>query len=92
MIIRILGEGQYDVPDNRIDDLNTLDERLQTATESGDQEAFACSLGHLLAAVHGWGTPLPDAALTASELVLPSPDAELHTVRALLSDEGSIAG
>ena len=28
MIIRILSEGQYDVADDRVDDLNALDTRL----------------------------------------------------------------
>ncbi|MGW5723405.1 PspA-associated protein PspAA [Amycolatopsis sp. NPDC003865] len=92
MIIRILGEGQYDVADDRIDDLNALDARLLTAVESGDAEAFVPTLTDLLAAVRELGAPLAEDALVASELVLPSADSNLAEVRALLSDDGLIPG
>lgn len=92
MIIRILGEGQYEVPDDRIDELNTLDDALQAAVESGDTAAFTRALAQLLVTVRSQGNPLPDHVLTTSELVLPSADAELDEVQALLGDEGLIPG
>lgn len=90
MIIRILGEGQYSVDD--VDRLNELDTRLQDVVDSGDEVAFASSLRDLLDAVRELGKPVPDDALVASELVLPSADASLEEVRALLGDEGLIPG
>lgn len=92
MIIRILGEGQYDVADEGIDRLNALDDDLLAAVESGDGSAFESALGRLLSAVRGLGTPLAVDALVSSELVLPAADAALDEVRALLSDEGLIPG
>lgn len=90
MIIRILGEGQYDVANDQIDELNALDDRVQSAVEADDATAFAPALGALLAAVRRLGNPVAEDTLVASELVLPSPDAELAEVRSLLSDEGLI--
>jgi hypothetical protein len=92
MIIRILGEGQYEVPDADIDDLNVLDARLQAAVDAYDADSFAAALGELLAAVRGHGTVVPDAVLTTSELVLPAPDSDLAEVAALLGAEGLIPG
>lgn len=92
MIIRILGEGQYDVADDRVDDLNALDDRLLDAVESDDATAYAPTLRDLLTAVRQLGTPLPETALVVSELVLPAADAELAEVRALLGDDGLIPG
>jgi len=92
MIIRILGEGQYEVTDDRIDELNALDDALQTAVETGDTDTFAGALAGLLAAVRRLGDPVPDSVLTTSEFVLPAGDAELDAVRALLGDEGLIPG
>jgi hypothetical protein len=92
MIIRILGEGQYDVPDAHLEGLNTLDSRLQTAVEHDDQTGFTAALSDLLAAVRGVGTALPDSALTGSDLILPAADAGLHEVLALLADDGLIPG
>ncbi len=41
VIIRILGEGQFDVPDGALDELNALDTALQHACEGGEDAAFA---------------------------------------------------
>ena len=92
MIIRILGEGQYDVAAADIDALNRLDTRLLDAVESNDTTAFTPLLEELLGAVRRLGTPLADDALVASELVLPAADSDLPQVEALLSDDGLIPG
>jgi hypothetical protein len=92
MIIRVLGEGQYDVADDRLDELNTLDNHLLAVVEADDAATFAPMLRELLAAVRRLGTPLADGTLTASELVLPAADAEIAEVRALLGDDGLIPG
>jgi hypothetical protein len=92
VIVRILGEGQLDLPDDRLDDLNSLDDRLVTAIDTGDEDGFAASLGSLLDAVRSAGTPLPEDYLGPSELVLPGPGATVGEVRDLLTDEGLIPG
>ena len=37
MIVRISGEGQFEVPDGHLDELNRLDEGLTKAVDSGDE-------------------------------------------------------
>ncbi|MGI8612882.1 MAG: PspA-associated protein PspAA [Nocardioidaceae bacterium] len=90
MIVRILGEGQYDVDESHLDALNELDRAVESAIESGDDEAFETSLHSLFAAVRDWGSPLDDAALVDSDLILPPTDATADEVQALLGDEGLI--
>lgn len=51
MIVRILRQGQFDVPDMALDTLNELDEALVTAIESGDDDTFTRALAELLAGV-----------------------------------------
>ncbi|MFG2042472.1 hypothetical protein [Dactylosporangium sp. NPDC048998] len=92
MIIRILGEGQYDVPEAALTELNVLDASVQTAVDAGDATAFRTRLGDLLAVVRQRGTSVPDDVLTVSNLVLPAPDSALADVAALLGDEGLIPG
>ena len=92
MIVRILGEGQVDVPDGELDSLNDLDDALQRAVDGGDEEGFSQSLGALLSRVRDIGRPLPDDEIVPSDLVLPSADASLAEVRELLGDEGLIPG
>ncbi|WP_020658919.1 PspA-associated protein PspAA [Amycolatopsis benzoatilytica] len=92
MIIRILGQGQYDVAAAGVDRLNELDARLQDAAESGDAAGFAAALRTLVAEVRNVGEQLPEDALVVSDLLLPAEDSDLEQVRALLSDEGLIPG
>ncbi|QUW85538.1 hypothetical protein SMIR_41485 (plasmid) [Streptomyces mirabilis] len=92
MIMRILGEGQYEIADEHLDRLNELDSALQTAAEGGDEATFTTALSTLLDAVRSIGTPLPDGRITPSDLVLPDETSSLTQVRELLSDEGLIPG
>ncbi|MER7948239.1 hypothetical protein ABTY59_12725 [Streptomyces sp. NPDC096079] len=92
MIVRIMGEGQWKLADSHLVELNRLDDELLDEMESGDEDGFRRTLGALLDAVRRLGSPLPDEALEPSELILPSPDASLDEVRALLSDDGLIPG
>lgn len=92
MIVRIMGEGQVKVDDGHFTELNKLDDELLREMESGDEHGFRRTLEALLDAVRRLGTPLPDDSLQPSELILPSPDAGLAEVRAMLSDDGLIPG
>jgi hypothetical protein len=73
MIVRIPGEGQFDVAGEHLGELNLLDARLQSAAEAGDEAAVTAALQALRDAVHRLGDPVPADALVASELVLPRP-------------------
>ncbi|KUL22171.1 PspA-associated protein PspAA [Streptomyces regalis] len=92
MIMRILGEGQYEVTEEHMNLLNELDAALQSAADAGDEAAFTTALSALLDAVRSLGTPLPDEQITPSDLVLPDADTSLTQVREMLSDEGLIPG
>jgi hypothetical protein len=92
VIVRILGEGQYDVADGHIDALNRLDAELESAVENGDEETYRSTLDELLTAIRVAGSQLPDDSLQESQLVLPPADATLEEVREMLGDEGLIPG
>ncbi|MEU1346918.1 hypothetical protein ACFYPA_24435 [Streptomyces sp. NPDC005775] len=92
MIVRIMGEGQASLADSHLAELDKLDDDLLAEMERGDGPGFRTTLHALLARVRELGTPLPDDSLEPSELILPSPDATLEEVRAMLSDDGLIPG
>jgi hypothetical protein len=92
MIVRIMGEGQFEVPHERVDELNRLDQELQKAVDTDDEEGFSAALQGLLASVRTAGKELPEDYLGPSELVLPSPDSTIEEVRAVLGEEGLIPG
>ncbi|MBB6626455.1 hypothetical protein H5V45_03875 [Nocardioides sp. KIGAM211] len=92
MIIRILGEGQYDVSDDALPRLNELDAQVEAAVEAGDVEAFATALGALLVGVRTAGVAHPADSLDESDLILPPDDATIDEVRELLGGDGLIPG
>ena len=92
MIVRISGEGQFEVPDGHLEELNRFDDQLAKAVDAGDQAAFTSALEALLASVRTVGGELPADFIGPSELVLPGPDATLEEVREVLSEEGLIPG
>ncbi|MCW2920627.1 MAG: hypothetical protein JWL76_501 [Thermoleophilia bacterium] len=92
MIVRIMGEGQFELADAEMDDLNRLDDELMNAVQSTDESAFQGALGALLAKVRGGGSACEDEFLGESDFVLPSVDATLEEVSALLADDGLVPG
>ncbi len=92
MIVRIMGVGQLEVPDEQLPELEQLDESLAAAVEAGDEAWFRGDLARLLGQVRSAGTALAEDRLEPSDLVVPGPDASLDEVRALLISEGLIPG
>ena len=94
MIVRILGEGQWEVPEDAVAGLNTLDDRVEQAVSQGDQAQLTLALSELLDEVRSVGTPVPDDQLADSDLILPDVDSSLAEVESLLADssEGLIPG
>jgi hypothetical protein len=92
MIVRISGEGQFEVPESHVDELNRLDDDLTKAVDGDDEGQFRTALEALLTSVRSAGQELPADWIGPSDLVLPSPDATIHEVREVLGDEGLIPG
>jgi hypothetical protein len=92
VIVRILGEGQLEVPDSSVAELNELDQELESAVERGDEAAFRPALTALLAKVREVGSPARAEDLRPSELIIPRDDASMADVHRLLTDEGLIPG
>jgi hypothetical protein len=92
MIVRILGEGQLELPDSAVEELNRLDAALESAVEKRDEAAFRPALAALLAKVRQVGSPTAADDLRPSELIVPRPDASMDEVHKLLTDEGLIPG
>ena len=90
MIVRILGEGQWDVDAAHLDALNALDAAVEAAVASGDEAAFRSGMTGLLDGVRRQGTRLEDDSLEESDFILPPSDATIDEVRALMTDEGLV--
>jgi len=90
MIVRISGEGQFDLPDSESDRLNELEAAVVEAVERADEQAFAASLATLLAYVRESGSVVPDEELEGSDVILPPADTSLAEAAADFTGEGLI--
>jgi PspAA-like protein len=86
MIVRILNEGQWELRDEAVRSLNSVDDELEKAVAANDQERLSATLGSLLDQVRDSGRVLPDNDLRDSDLILPAADSTVEEVRALLSE------
>ena len=85
MIVRILGEGQFSVPNKHRSELEGLDNTLLEAVEAGDEATFEVALGAAVAEVRRVGTVVPDDEFSTSDLVLPFVDASLSETKEILA-------
>ena len=92
MIVRILTEGQYDLPGAYIDELNAIDNELVEVVAAEDEEAFANVLRRMLDLVRKKGSPVPIEELVESDLVLPEPDITLVEAEEMFVGEGLVPG
>ncbi|MDO8670851.1 MAG: hypothetical protein Q7O66_05405 [Dehalococcoidia bacterium] len=92
MIVRILSEGQYQLPGAQLDQLNDLDNQVVDAVAANDQEGFKVLFGRMLKLVREQGQPLPLEIISESQIILPDADTTMDEARLLFTGEGLIPG
>ena len=90
MIVRVMGEGQYEVADALGGRLNELDEQAVAALERGDEAGLDAALEQMAALVRQEGRPLAADDLRVSDVVIPPTDLTLEETRKLVSEHGLI--
>lgn len=88
MIVRILNEGQWEIDDSIVSDLNGLDDSIEKAVAHGDETELAQALHAMLERIRVTGVPVPDAEIKDSHLILPASDSSLAEVQELLTGSG----
>lgn len=96
MIVRIVGQGQWEVPDDLVIRLNVLDELVSDAVVSRDPDALAESLGEMAGLVTRYGTQMPPGQVRLSDLIVPGPGTSMAEINEWLqesqSEDGLIPG
>ena len=90
MIVRISGEGQFELPDEDLERLNELDNRAVSAVEAGDETGFRELWSQMLELVKSDGKPLDDDELVESEIILPPADVTFDEACAEFTGDGLI--
>ena len=89
MLIRILGEGQFIVPDSELPEINRLDLQLEAALKSSEVN-FRQALDALLDKVRSVGVRPPDHEMEESQVILPFADASEDDIRDMLTEDGLV--
>ncbi len=92
MIVRIATEGQYEIGDDDVAELNELDNEAVAACDAGDEARFQSTYKKLLDFVRFRGRALADDELEGSDVILPPPDVSVEEASAEFSGEGLIPG
>ena len=92
MIVRILTEGQFNLPGKFIDELNDIDNQLVEVVEEENREGFDRLLKKMLDLVRDNGTEVPIDEIVESDLVLPEPDITLEEAEEMFVGEGLLPG
>jgi hypothetical protein len=92
MIVRISSEGQYELGDGDLAELNQLDNAAVAACEATDEQQFHAVFMQLLDYVRANGKLVGDDQLIGSDIILPPPDVTLEEAQTEFQGEGLIPG
>jgi hypothetical protein len=90
VIVRLSGEGQFELPENDVQRLNELDNRAVSAVEDGDETGFHELWSQMLELVAGNGTALAADELVESDVIMPPRDITFEEARGEFSGDGLI--
>ncbi|HXP38545.1 MAG TPA: hypothetical protein VN817_12340 [Solirubrobacteraceae bacterium] len=90
MIVRISGEDQYRLADEKTAELNELDNAVVSACEGGDKQGYAETFAALLDYVRKNGERVADDELAGSDLILPPADLSFEEAGKAFNGEGLI--
>jgi len=90
VIVRLMGEGQFRIPDDLHAQLNEIDAAAEEAVRGGDEDGFHARLAELHRLVHGAGERLADDDLSPSEAIIPPADLSLDEAEELFAGDGLI--
>jgi hypothetical protein len=90
VIVRILGEGQYTLPDEDAARLNELDNEAVAKVEAGDEVAFSELWSQMLDLVTTDGTAVDGDELMPSDVILPPRDVTFAEAQGEFTGEGLI--
>jgi hypothetical protein len=90
VIVRLMGEGQFELGDELLSTLDEIDDRATAAADAKDEAELSRLLEDMWKLVLAEGRRLPDDALGTSDVVIPPSDLTLEETTRLFSEQGLI--
>ncbi len=90
MIVRVMGDGQYQIDSCLVDELNTIDNMIVDHVTKGDQRAYREDLQRLISKVKENGKLLEPTHIGPSEIIVPPEDLSFEEAKRVFSGQGLI--
>ena len=88
MIIRLMGQGQYKVDDDLVNQLNVIDNRIVGHISRGDQDRFKEDLAGLISIVKEQGIPMDPSNIIQSDIIVPPEDLTFNEATNIFKGHG----
>ncbi|MCB0882456.1 MAG: hypothetical protein KDC33_09620 [Thermoleophilia bacterium] len=85
-----MGVGQFRLTDEDKEAVNSVDDKVMAAVESGDQAEFTAALKTLAELIQDVGDALADDEFVGSDAIVPDPETSVDEARSMLTEEGLI--
>lgn len=90
MIVRLMGEGQFEIEKRHVDEINKIDNNLVKLVNKGDEKTFKAEYKRLTETVRKYGKPIPHDVLKPSDVIIPPADISLEEARRIFRGEGLV--
>jgi 3',5'-cyclic AMP phosphodiesterase CpdA len=90
MIVRILGEGQFEVESSLADRINAIDNKIVEHVNKGDRKEFKKDLARMISTIKEKGEPIDPVDILPSDIIVPPGDLTLEEARKVFRGEGLI--
>ncbi len=88
MIIRIMGEGQYQASEDLFNELNKIDNHIVNLVEEGKAEEYRKELARLISEIKGKAEPIDPKDIVESDIIVPPGDLSFEEAKAVFKGEG----
>jgi hypothetical protein len=88
MIVRISGEGQYELDNTAVRQLDQLDTQLTAALDAQDEKRFQEVLAQTIELIRTQGKAVPHDRVVGSNVIVPPDDVSLQEAQSFFTDEG----
>ncbi|VVB89144.1 Uncharacterised protein [uncultured archaeon] len=90
MIVRLMGEGQFELDKKHMDEMNRIDNNIVKIVNKGDEKVFKSEFKKLTNYVRKYGKPVPHEVIKPSDVIVPPSDITLEEAKKIFSGEGLV--
>lgn len=90
MIVRLMGEGQYEFDKKHLDAINKIDNDIVKIANNGDEIAFKTEFKKLFDYVRKNSKKIPPEIIKPSDIIIPPDDITLEEAQKIFRGEGLI--